>query len=292
MGAAIACRRAPGKLAAKDETEPAMRSILILPVLMVLAQMVPDVAFADTAAKAAAPAKEPSGLTDQAAEERKYQACMQQAAAAPKAALKQAMAWEKADGGDAARHCVAASYMGLKQYDDAAMELERIAQTMPQVKAPIMAQLFGQAAQAWMQMGKTDRALADINQGLKLNKNSVDLLVFRAVIKGNRENYFDALDDLNAAYDLTSDRAAILVLRATAYRKLEQPDLAKDNVEMALKADPSDPDALLERGTQRAQAGDRDGARQDWLKAIEVAPDSPAAEDARADLADLDVKAN
>jgi tetratricopeptide (TPR) repeat protein len=229
---------------------------------------------------------------DPAAEQKKYQDCMKQAAKAPKLALKQAMEWEKAGGGDAARHCVANAYMGLKQYDDAAMELERIAQTMPQVKAPMMAQLFGQAAQAWMAMNQPDRALNDINQGLKLNKKSVDLLVYRAIIYGNQEKYFEALDDLNAAYDLTSDRATILILRATAYRKLEQPDLAKDNIEMALKADPNDPDALLERGQQRAEAGDRDGARADWVKLIEVAPNSPAADDARDGLAQLDVKAN
>jgi tetratricopeptide (TPR) repeat protein len=182
--------------------------------------------------------------------------------------------------------------MWLKQYDDAAMELERIAETLPQVKAPIMAQLFGQAAQAWLQMDKPDRALADIDQGLKVAKNNVDLLVFRATLYGTQDKYFEALDDLNTAYDLTSDRGTILVMRATAYRKLEQPDLAKDNVELALKADPNDADALLERGTQRAQAGDRDGARQDLLRVIELAPDSPAADDARDGLAKLDVKAN
>jgi tetratricopeptide (TPR) repeat protein len=230
--------------------------------------------------------------TDPAVEQKKYQDCMKLAAKAPKLALKQAMDWEKADGGDAARHCVANAYMGLKQFDDAAMELERIAEAMPQVKAPLMAQLFNQAAEAWVLMDKPDRALNDINQGLKLNKKSVDLLVLRARIYGNQEKYFEALDDLNAAYDLTSDRSAILILRATAYRMLEQSDLAKDNIEMALKADPSDPDALLERGTQRAQAGDRDGARADWVKLIEVAPNSPAAEDARDGLANLDVKAN
>ena len=234
----------------------------------------------------------PAGLVDQAGQERKYQDCMKQAQKAPKLGLKQAIDWEKAGGGDAARHCVAASYMGLKQYDDAAMELERIAQTMPQVKAPLMAQLFGQAAEAWVGDNQLDRALNDINQGLKLNKNSVDLLVYRAIIYGNQEKYFEALDDLNAAYDLTSDRGTILVLRATAYRKLQQPDLAKDNIEMALKADPNDPDALLERGTQRAEAGDKDGAREDWVKVIEIAPKSAAAEGARTGLAAIDVNAN
>lgn len=267
-----------------------MRRLLIA-LLLVLATA-PSLARADTATANEAPPAAEAAPQDQAAQEKKYQDCMKQAGRAPKLALKQAMDWEKSGGGDAARHCVAASYMGLKQYDDAAMELERIAQTMPQVKAPMMAQLFGQAAQAWMAMNQPDRALNDINQGLKLNKKSVDLLVYRAIIYGNQEKYFDALDDLNAAYDLTSDRATILVLRATAYRKLEQPDLAKDNIDLALKADPNDPDALLERGTQRAEAGDRDGARADWVKLIEVAPDSPAADDARDGLAKLDVKAN
>jgi len=264
-----------------------MRLVLIV-LLLAATIALPRSGLADSASGSTAQ----PGLADEAAQQKKYQDCMKQAQKAPKLALKQAMDWEKSGGGDAARHCVAASYMGLEQYDDAAMELERIAQTMPQVKAPLMAQLFAQAADAWMRMEKPDRALNDVNQGLKLNKKSVDLLVLRAIIYGNQEKYFEALDDLNTAYDLSSDRSTILILRATAYRKLEQPDLAKDNIEMALKADPNDPDALLERGAQRAQAGDKDGARADWMQAIEIAPDSPAAADAREGLADLDVKAN
>jgi len=236
-----------------------MRSILPILSLLLLVQALP--ARGDQLADQQQSSGDATAVPNEAQQERKYQDCMSQAQSAPKQALKQAMAWEKEGGGDAARHCVASSYMGLKQYDDAAMELERIAETMPQVKAPIMAQLFGQAAQAWMQMDKPDRALADINQGLKVAKNNVDLLVFRATIYGNEEKYFEALDDLNAAYDLTSDRGTILVMRATAYRKLQQPDLAKDNIDLALKADPNDPDALLERGTQRAETGDKDGAR-------------------------------
>jgi tetratricopeptide (TPR) repeat protein len=248
----------------------------------------PGLSRADaTAGDAPKPAAE-----DQAVQQKKYQACMKLAQKTPKAALKQAMEWEKADGGDAARHCVAASYMGLKQFDDAAMELERIAQSMPQSQASLMAQLFFQAAQAWKDFGKPDLALNDVNQGLKLNKNSVELLVLRATVYGDEEKYFEALDDLNAAYDLTSDRGTILTLRAKAYRKLGQADLAKDNVEMALKADPDDPDALLERGTQRAEAGDKAGAREDWVKLIEIAPDSMAAEGARTGLAAIDVNAN
>lgn len=263
------------------------RTALASLALLIAARL--DPGLADNAATG--DAVQPSAISE-TGQEKQYQSCMSLAQSTPRAALKTAMDWEKNGGGDAARHCVAASYMGMQQYDDAALELERIASTMPQIKAPIMAQLFGQAAQAWMRMSKLDRALADVNQGLKLAKNNVDLLVFRATILGNQGKYFDALDDLNTAFDLTSDRSTILVLRATAYRKLDQLDLAKDNIDMALKADPNDPDALLERGTQRLQAGDKEGARTDWLRAIELAPDYPAADIARKDLADLDVKVN
>ena len=44
--------------------------------------------------------------------------------------------------------------------------------------------------------------------------------------------------------------------------------------------------------TGRAVGALKRGARADWMKAIEIAPDSPAADDARDGLAKLDVKAN
>jgi len=92
-----------------------MRSFLILLLPILLAQALP--AFADQTQ----PGGDATLAPSEAQQERKYQDFMSQAASTPKQALKQAMAWEKDGGGDAARHCVAASYMGLKQYDDAAL---------------------------------------------------------------------------------------------------------------------------------------------------------------------------
>ncbi|HVZ01858.1 MAG TPA: hypothetical protein VHA35_20300, partial [Dongiaceae bacterium] len=80
-----------------------MRSILCLLLLLLLVDAGP--ARADQPAGGdATPA-----VASEAQQERKYQDCMSQAQSAPKQALKQAMAWEKEGGGDAARHCVAAS---------------------------------------------------------------------------------------------------------------------------------------------------------------------------------------
>jgi Flp pilus assembly protein TadD len=226
-----------------------------------------------------------SGLSE-AENAKQYQACMLLVDRAPSDALESAVAWEKKGGGDAARHCEALAYIGLKQFED----LERIAQVMPQAKAELAAALFGQAAMAWTQADNMQLALHDVNEGLKLQPKSVDLLVFRAKIYGNSGEFADALTDLNAANDLAPQRAETLVLRATAYRHLKNVDLARDSIEQALKAEPDNPDALLEHGIQLLAAGDREGARGEWLKLLQTSPDVLAAEDARKNLEALDIK--
>ena len=79
------------------------------------------------------------------------------------------------------------------------------------------------------------------------------------------------------------------MLRASAYRQLDQAARAGAELERALALEPENPDGLLERGILRHAAGDRAGARQDWLQAVTLAPESPAADAARARLELLDV---
>ena len=75
-----------------------------------------------------------------------------------------------------------------------------------------------------------------LNEGLKLQPKNVDLLWCIAPDLQQRREFFDALDDLNAANDdMAPQRADILVLRATATKYLENVDLARDNIELALK---------------------------------------------------------
>jgi regulator of sirC expression with transglutaminase-like and TPR domain len=53
---------------------------------------------------------------------------------------------------------------------------------------------------------------------------------------------------------------------------------------------PGDPDALLERGAIRHLSADDAGARTDWIDVLKKAPESPAAEAARANLEALGLK--
>jgi tetratricopeptide (TPR) repeat protein len=219
-----------------------------------------------------------------------YQACMVLVERDPSGALDSAVQWEKQGGGDAARHCKALAMIRTGNVEDGALELERVAEAMPQLKAPLAAQLFAQAGQAWIKAGNPQRALYAQNQGLKLNPHDADLLVDRAMNYGSAGMYFEALDDLNDAIDLVPDDPAIYALRAAAYRQLDNPDLAEDNVEQALKLSPSYPAALLERGYLRRAKGDQVGARTDWLTVIQVMPGTDIANEAQKNIEKLDIK--
>ncbi len=229
----------------------------------------------------------PAGALDNQAQ---YEACMSLLQRDPGGALDSAVEWERQGGGDAARHCKALALIRTGAVEDGALELERVAQTMPQAQAPLAAELFAQAGQAWTKAGHQQRALYAQDEGLKLNPKNVELLIDRALTYGTTGMYLEALDDLNAAVDLAPDNPDIYAMRAAAYRQLEKPDLAEDNIEHALKLSPSHPSALLERGYLRRAKGDVAGARTDWLTVIQVVPGTAAAEEAQKNIQKLDIK--
>jgi tetratricopeptide (TPR) repeat protein len=220
-----------------------------------------------------------------------YQACMALLDHDAAGALDSAVEWEKQGGGDAARHCKALALIRTGQVEDGALELERVAEAMPQVKAPLAAELFAQAGQAWIKAGNPQRALYAQNQGLKLNPKDVELLIDRALTYGSSGMYFESLDDLNAAIDLAPDNPDVYAMRAAAYRQLDNLDLAEDNIEQALKLSPSHPGALLERGYLRRAKGDLKGAREDWLTVIQVMPGTDIANEAQKNIEKLDISA-
>lgn len=226
----------------------------------------------------------------QAEHEQQYDACMVLVQRDPASALESAIEWEKQDGGDAAKHCQARALVGLQRFEDAALLLERIAQTLPQVKAGTASEVFAQAGYAWRLAGKNQLALHDFNEGLKLNPQNAELLVDRANLYGENGMFFEALDDLNAAVDLAPDRPDIYVFRASTYIDMEELELANDNLEKALSLAPDFPEALLQRGRLRALEGNAEAARQDLMKILEIAPRSAAAEAAQRQLEKLDIK--
>src|SRR3546814_2239872 len=102
--------------------------------------------------------------------------------------------------------------------------------------------------------------------------------------------YWEAIDDRNLALAADPKHVEALVLRASAYRYVDAPDFALENVERALAIAPDHPGALLERGILRRLKGDAAGARADWLRLLDRHPGTPAADAAQRNLELLAVK--
>ncbi|MEE2970468.1 MAG: hypothetical protein VX741_10090, partial [Pseudomonadota bacterium] len=112
----------------------------------------------------------------------------------------------------------------------------------------------------------------------------------RSISLAGLGRYWQAIDDLNRAIDIDPGRTEAFVFRVSAWRRVKSPELATEDIERALRIDPTHPGALVESGNIRIDSGDKDGARRDWMKIIRLAPWSASAETARRNLEKIDVK--
>jgi regulator of sirC expression with transglutaminase-like and TPR domain len=84
-------------------------------------------------------------------------------------------------------------------------------------------------------------------------------------------------------------RAEIYVLRASARQAQGNTLGYKADIDAALAIDKTFPEALVERGSIKLEAGDKAGARADWLQVLLRAPDSAAANTVRNKIEALEV---
>ncbi len=235
---------------------------------------------------AAAKAGDQATINENAAQ---YKHCLALARQNPSEGLQEAMAWESMGGGEAARHCSAIALVGLRQFEDAAKRLEDLAADSHS-DAKLRAGMLAQAGQAWLLAKNPERAYAAQTSALKLVPGAPDLLVDRAESLAEQKNYKEALADLDQALAAAPDRVDALTFRGTAKRFLDDRKGAEADIGKALSIDPKYQDAWLESGILKRLAGNDAEARQAWLKVLEIAPNSAAADSARRDIELLDVK--
>ena len=218
-----------------------------------------------------------------------YDRCLALARKDPAEGFETGSSWRDHGGGVPAEHCVAIALVGLKQYGEAADRLEKLAAKMVRESDTLRAEVLSQAAEAWSEAGKPQNAEADLTEAIKLvPKDAADYLVNRAAARAQRQDYKEAVDDLNKAL-AKGPRADALAYRASAWRYLNDLKQARADAEAAVKLDPGLVAGWLELGNIKRLAQDDAGARKAWLKVIELAPDSPGADDARDNIAELDV---
>lgn len=219
-----------------------------------------------------------------------YQACLTAARRNPDVGFESAIAWRDEGGGPPAQHCVALALFGLGQFSEAATRLEALAANMPTATKREQSAILGQSGSVWLHAGDLTRAHTVLSQALELDPTDPELWIDRGDALARGGEYWDAVDDFSAALDRDDKRLDALIFRAAAYRLLNVPDLARDDIARALVIDHDNPDALMELGAVEAGVGAIDAARETWLRVLSVAPNSPAAAAARAALQQMDVK--
>lgn len=229
-------------------------------------------------------------IADDAEEAARYQACMASIEVNAEQAFDTAIEWRDLGGGTAARHCAAASLLALGYYKDAAERLEDLAQE-PTDDAALRTGLLLQAAQGWSLAGEPERAYAALTAAIQIDGKNPKLFLERAVVQAEMALYDKAVDDLSQCLSLDPVSADAYAFRASAYRYLDRLELAKADVHHALALEPDHLEARLERGIIRRINGDKESARLDWARILELAPNSPVAETARRNIELLDIKA-
>lgn len=218
---------------------------------------------------------------------REYRECMAMARSDPELGFGRATSWLGLGGGDAARHCQAVSLLGLGQHQEGARRLEELAQ---EIKAPprLRAELFAQAAQAWLLAGQAARAESVLNSALSIDPGNPELFIDRAQAAAAMDRWAEAAGDLAAALVIDPDLVDALVFRASAHRHLGEIEDAEADAKRALELDPGNLEARLESGILHRLAGRRAEARGDWLEIVRRAPGTPAALSARQYLQRMD----
>jgi tetratricopeptide (TPR) repeat protein len=253
---------------------------MILPLLGLLIVVWGRAAAAEPPAQSAAP-------RDAAVEAATYERCMKLARQNPAEARTLAQSWHERGGAHPADHCAAIALIGLKQYKEAALRLEALAQAMTTAPAGLRAEVLDQAGQAWGLAGDSVRAYAAAGAAVALAPNDLDLLIDRAQAAASAGYHDKAVADLDHVLKIDPSRVDALIYRASANRTLDRLDPALADVEKAIMQAPNSAPALLERGNIRRLMGDNEGARQDWERVGRLAPGSQADMAAKANIEHL-----
>lgn len=208
---------------------------------------------------------------------REYATCMQEARTAPQKGFDHSVTWLNLGGGDAARHCQAIALIGLGSNSEAASKLEALAQDTKS-EPRFRAELFAQAAQAWMLASNPQRAEAVLTAAIKLDPSDMELRIDRSQAYAQRGDFQNAINDLSTVLATDPGRPEALVFRASAFRQSGQTEAAAADLAKVLAQNPGHPEALLERGMLERMQGDKAAARRDWLMVIERAPKTPTAD--------------
>jgi tetratricopeptide (TPR) repeat protein len=219
----------------------------------------------------------------------RYNECVAVTEEDPERAFDEALIWRDQGGGNPAEHCVAMALLALGHASEAAVRLDALARENSGSSEGERSALMAQAGEAWLLARRADLAQASFSAALRLTPRASEVWAARARAHAMDSEWESAEFDLDAAITFDNANPEFYVLRSAARASLGRDDLAVSDIDAALEIDPNFPDALAERGLMRLAAGNQGGAREDWIKVLNGAPESAAADVARSGIEQMEI---
>lgn len=223
--------------------------------------------------------------------------CLRQAANTPDAALDYAQGWRETAETDLemaqSAHCLGLALVQLDRMGEAREIFELASAEAPADNLAYAARLNAMAGNAALAEGDMENALVLLDRaggqalaapdGALAADLRVDLA--RVLVRMGRQE--DAAEALSEARQADGDDPQAWLLSATLSRRLSRLGEAQQQIERAALLSPRNPQVGLEAGVIAALSGREEAARKSFQSVLDVAPDSPQADQAREYLAQI-----
>jgi tetratricopeptide (TPR) repeat protein len=161
-----------------------------------------------------------------------------------------------------------ATELDLRLFDEAAQHYKRAVEL-----APGRADLRIWLANAYDRAGNLSDALESYRQAEALDPNNAELFYERGLANRNHGRFADAARDFRRAYELDPVRENAMELARQMAIAPHQVSPEAASLDDALQSNPGNAVYWNNRGWQRWQDGDTDGALADFTRAVQLQPD-------------------
>ena len=131
------------------------------------------------------------------------------------------------------------------------------------------------AAPLYARQGNHAKALADLNEAIRLDPKAPHAYLQRAGCYYNRRDFDRALADANEAIRLDPKDADAFVCRAACFQARQEPTKAIADLDEAIRLNPRHVTALARRAELRAGTPDAEKGLADLTRAIQLDPKNP-----------------
>jgi len=144
------------------------------------------------------------------------------------------------------------------------------------------AQAFAYRGRAWREAGQPEKALADLNEAIRLDPDKPGWLSNRGLVYDDLREYDRAIRDYDRAIQLEPRDALVYNNRGLARKANKEYDAALRDYSQAIGLDPRMNDAFFNRGNVYKARGAYNFAVSDYSQAIRLDPKWPDAYFSRA----------